>query len=155
MLQDPKIGLSWTPAIQSAEINYYAVLTQKTDLLRQIRETENSLSLLIGDQAHSYRPWQAGEPESSCNFSTGVGIQLLNNRADVHAAEMNLAQCFYGIETARSKFYPSITISGTGAFTNSGWCRYREPRQVVALSCWFIDPANLPEWPYHCRFEGG
>ena len=44
---------------------------------------------------------------------------MLNNRADVHAAEMNLAQCFYGIETARSKFYPSITISGTGAFTNS------------------------------------
>ena len=43
----------------------------------------------------------------------------LNNRADVHAAEMNLAQCFYGVETARSKFYPSITISGTGAFTNS------------------------------------
>ena len=33
---------------------------------------------------------------------------------------MNLAQCFYGVETARSKFYPSITISGTGAFTNSG-----------------------------------
>ena len=46
-------------------------------------------------------------------------MQLLNNRADVHAAEMALAQCFYGVETARSRFYPSITISGTGAFTNS------------------------------------
>ncbi len=99
--------------------NYYAVLTQKTDLLRQIRETENSLSLLIGDQAHSIARGKLETQSLPANFSTGVGIQLLNNRADVHAAEMNLAQCFYGIETARSKFYPSITISGTGAFTNS------------------------------------
>src|SRR3712207_7304900 len=33
------------------------------------------------------------------NFSTGVGIQLLSNRADVHAAEMSLAQCFYNVQT--------------------------------------------------------
>lgn len=44
---------------------------------------------------------------------------MLANRADVHYAEMSLAQCFYGVETARSKFYPNITISGSGAFTNS------------------------------------
>ena len=94
-------------------------MTQKTDLLRQIRETENSLSLLIGDQAHSIARGKLENQSLPATFSTGVGIQLLNNRADVHAAEMNLAQCFYGIETARSKFYPSITISGTGAFTNS------------------------------------
>ena len=109
-----------TPAIQSAESNYYSVLTQKTDLLRQIRETENSLSLLIGDQAHAIARGKLENQSLPTNFSTGIGIQLLNNRADVHAAEMSLAQCFYGVETARSKFYPSITISGTGAFTNSG-----------------------------------
>lgn len=33
---------------------------------------------------------------------------------------MQLAQCFYNVQTARSRFYPSITISGSGAFTNSG-----------------------------------
>lgn len=52
VLKDTKIGYRGT-SVQAAESNYYAVLTQKTDLLRQIRETENSLSLLIGDQAHS------------------------------------------------------------------------------------------------------
>ncbi len=45
---------------------------------------------------------------------------MLNNRPDVHAAEMKLAQCFYDTETARSRFYPNITISGTGAYTNNG-----------------------------------
>ncbi|MCD8202760.1 MAG: TolC family protein, partial [Prevotella sp.] len=52
-------------------------------------------------------------------FSTGIAIGMLNNRPDVHYAEMSLAQCFYDVKTARSKFYPSITISGSGAFTNS------------------------------------
>ena len=32
---------------------------------------------------------------------------------------MALAQCFYDVETARSRFYPSITVSGTAAFTNN------------------------------------
>ena len=44
---------------------------------------------------------------------------MLSNRPDVHYAEMSLAQCFYDVQTARSRFYPSITISGSGAFTNS------------------------------------
>ena len=47
-----------------------------------------------------------------------MGIQLLNNRADVHAAELSLAQCFYDVNQARSRFYPQITITGAGAFTN-------------------------------------
>ena len=32
---------------------------------------------------------------------------------------MNLAQCFYNVQTARSRFYPSLTISPSGTFTNS------------------------------------
>jgi outer membrane protein TolC len=30
-----------------------------------------------------------------------------------------LAGCFYNVETARSRFYPSLNIAGTGEFTNS------------------------------------
>ena len=118
VLKDAKMGYRAT-SVQAAESNYYSVLTQKTDLQRQIRETENSLSLLIGDQAHTIARGKLENQSLPASFSTGVGIQLLNNRADVHAAEMSLAQCFYAVETARSKFYPSLTISATGAFTNS------------------------------------
>ena len=32
---------------------------------------------------------------------------------------MSLAQCFYDVQQARSRFYPNITITGTGAFTNN------------------------------------
>ena len=39
--------------MQSAESNYYSVLAQSADLKRQIRETENSLSLLLGQPAQT------------------------------------------------------------------------------------------------------
>ena len=79
---------------------------------------ENSLSLLIGQPAQTIARGKLANQSLPNHFSSGVGIQLLNNRADVHAAEMSLAQCFYDINVARSRFYPNITISGTGAFTN-------------------------------------
>ena len=106
-------------SVQSAEANYYSVLAQAADLKRQIRETENSLSLLLGQQAQTIGRGKLENQSLPTEFSTGVGIQMLNNRPDVHYAEMTLAQCFYDTQAARSKFYPNITISGSGAFTNN------------------------------------
>lgn len=117
-LKDNKVGYRST-SVQSAEANYYSVQAQKADLKRQIREVENSLSLLLGQQAQAISRGKLDEQSLPTNFSTGIALQMLNNRSDVHYAEMSLAQCFYNVENARSKFYPSITISGSGAFTNS------------------------------------
>ena len=114
------LGRARSTSVQSAEANYYSVLTQTTELKRQVREVENSLSLLIGQPAQTIERGLLADQVLPEEFSTGIGIQLLANRADVHAAEMQLASCFYNVETARSRFYPSITISPSGAFTNSG-----------------------------------
>lgn len=117
-MKDNKVGYRST-SVQSAEANYYSVMTQKTDLVRQIREVENSLSLLLGQPAQTIGRGKLENQSLPSSFSTGVGLQMLANRPDVHYAEMNLAQCFYDVQTARSRFYPNITISGTGAFTNN------------------------------------
>ena len=106
-------------SVQSAEANYYSVLAQAADLKRQIRETENSFSLLLGQPAQTIGRGKLENQSLPTEFSTGVGIQMLNNRPDVHYAEMTLAQCFYDTQAARSKFYPNISISGSGAFTNN------------------------------------
>ena len=118
VLKDLGRGIRST-GVQSAEANYYAVEAKKTDLVRQIRETENALSLLMGQPAQSILRGRLENQALPTNLSTGIGIQLLANRPDVHAAEMQLAECFYGVETARSRFYPSLTIAPTGMFTNS------------------------------------
>ncbi len=117
-LKELRIGYRST-SVQSAEANYYAVLAQAADLRRQIRETENSLSLMLGQPAQAISRGKLEDQRLPSKFSTGIALNMLNNRPDVHYAEMALAQCFYNTQTARSKFYPNITISGSGAFTNN------------------------------------
>lgn len=114
-----QLGMARSTSVQSAEANYYSVQAQAIDLKRQIREMENSMSLLLNEPGHQIPRGKFSEQSLPTKFSAGVGIQLLSNRADVHAAEMALAQCFYDAETARSKFYPNINVSGTAMFTNS------------------------------------
>ena len=115
-----ELGRVKETGVQSAESNYYSVQAQAADLKRQIREMENSLSLLLGQPAQTISRGKLDSQSLPSEFSTGIGIQLLSNRPDVHYAEMSLAQCFYNTNQARSRFYPSITISGSGAYTNSG-----------------------------------
>lgn len=115
-----ELGRVKETGVQSAESNYYSVQAQAADLKRQIREMENSLSLLLGQPAQTISRGKLENQSLPSEFSTGIGIQLLCNRPDVHYAEMSLAQCFYNTNQARSRFYPSITISGSGAYTNSG-----------------------------------
>ena len=117
-MHENRIGYRST-AVQSAEAAYYQVQAQKVDLLRQVREMENSLSLLIGQQGQAIQRGSFEGQNLPTDLSVGVPVAMLNNRADVHASEMSLAQCFYDVETARSRFYPNITVTGTAAFTNS------------------------------------
>ena len=114
-----ELGRVRSTGVQSAEAAYLSMQTKANDFKRQIRSTENALCLLIG-QAGQQIPRSTLEQQSlPSEFATGVGVQLLQNRPDVHNAEMNLAACFHDIQTARSQFYPTITIGATGAFTNS------------------------------------
>ena len=114
-----ELGRARSTSVQSAEASYYSIQVQKATLKQQIREMENSMSLLLNEAGHQIPRGSFYNQSLPSQFATGVGLQLLSNRADVHAAEMQLAQCFYDTETARSRFYPNITISGNAMFTNS------------------------------------
>lgn len=127
-----QLGRYRSTSVQSAEASHYSVLTQIEDMKRQIREVENSLSLLIGQPAQTIKRGKLADQVLPSQFATGVGIQLLKNRADVHAAEMNLASSFYDVNTARSRFYPSLTITGTGSYTNSGGGMIVNPGKILA-----------------------
>ena len=121
------LGRARSTSVQSAEASYYQVQAQAVDLKRQIRELENSMSLLLNEAGHRIDRGTFYNQSLPQKFSAGVGIQLLSNRADVHAAEMALAQCFYDVETARSRFYPNITVSGNAMFTNSAGTMVMNP----------------------------
>ena len=114
-----QLGRARSTSVQSAEASYYQIQAQAVDLKQQIRELENSMSLLLNEAGHRIDRGSFYGQSLPQKFAAGVGIQLLTNRADVHAAEMALAQCFYDVETARSRFYPNINITGNAMFTNN------------------------------------
>lgn len=125
VLKDASRGVNETGVLQ-AKANLLSLQSQAVDLHRQIREVENSLSLLIGQPAQQIARGQLDQQALPENLSTGLPVQMLANRPDVHYAEMSLAGCYYDVQTARSRFYPQLTINATGAFTNNnggkgGW----------------------------------
>ena len=118
-------------SVLSAKANYLSVKASIPEIEHQIRETENSLSLLLAQAPTRIdRGTFAGQslPE---NLRTGVGIQVLANRPDVHAKEMALANCFYNVNKARSAFYPNITITGSAAWTNSSGMGIVNPGKML------------------------
>jgi len=114
-----KLGRMRSTSVQSAEAAYLSTQTQANDFRRQIRATENALSLLIGQAGQQIPRSTLSQQSLPQEFAIGVGVALLKNRPDVHNAEMQLASCFHDIQTARSQFYPSITIGASLAFTNA------------------------------------
>jgi efflux transporter, outer membrane factor lipoprotein, NodT family len=111
-------GRARSTSVQSAQSAYYSVQTRATDIKKQIREVENSLSLLMGEPVHSIARGALENQKLPSSFSGGIGVEILSNRADVHANEMALAQCFYNVNQVRGRFYPSLTITGTGGWSN-------------------------------------
>ena len=117
--QQFNLGRVRANAVHSAEAAYLSTQTQLNDFERQIRSTENALSLLIGQAGQQIPRSTLAAQSLPSEFAVGVGVALLQNRPDVHNAEMELASCFHDVQTARSRFYPNITIGVSAAFTNN------------------------------------
>lgn len=88
------------------------------DLKRQVRETENSLAVLLGRTPQAIERTTLDEQVMPEKLMAGVPLQLLENRPDVKMAEMTLAAAYYSTNQARAAFYPGLTITGTAGWTN-------------------------------------
>jgi NodT family efflux transporter outer membrane factor (OMF) lipoprotein len=113
-------GMTNKASISQTEANSYSIEASLFDLERQIREVENSMSLLLGSYPRTIERGSLDEQSSRIDFSVGVPAQLLANRPDVRGAELNLAMAHYTTNLARSAFYPTIKLGGTFGWQSSG-----------------------------------
>ena len=95
-------------------------VTQNIPLIRQnIAQTENGLSVLLGDYPHDIprgRPLidQVALPELP---PVGLPGEVLTRRPDVAQAEQTLAAADANIDVARKALYPSLTFGVSAAVT--------------------------------------
>jgi outer membrane protein, multidrug efflux system len=119
-------------SVQSAKANYYSVLSSAAELKRQIRSVENTLSLLVGQVPQTIQRSKIDDQNLPENLSVGVPVQLLSNRPDVYSAELALAACYYQKKQAQANFYPTLTLSGSGSWTNSSGMGIVNPGKILA-----------------------
>lgn len=114
-----KVGEETENAVTQARASLYELEATHNDLLRQQRETENSLCTLLGMTSRNLERNSLSEQQFPQTVSTGIPIRLLSKRPDIVQAEMTLANAYYSTNQARSAFYPNLTLTGSAGWTNS------------------------------------
>ena len=113
-------GHAYSPSVGQMEASLINVQIQRKQLLEQIHSLELTLCRLLNEEPHAVKrsPWE------SYTFSKwtveAIPAAQLSNRADVRAAERNVAIAFYQTNIAKAAFCPALSLSGLIGWTNNG-----------------------------------
>lgn len=105
-------------AVVQSEANQHAAEVLIPDLKQSIRETENAINILLGQGPGPIDRGELGTQTIPENIAVGVPSQLLQNRPDVRQAEFNFRVAFESTNLAKTYFYPSLTLTASGGFSN-------------------------------------
>ena len=100
-------------AVVQSEAQRYAAEVTIPDLKQRILETENALSILLGNDPAAIRRGRLTDQQPLTVLQTGVPVQLLANRPDVQQAELQFRYNFELSNVARASFYPTLSITAT------------------------------------------
>ena len=124
-------GMTTEAAVAQSRAVYHQVEASLIDLKRQVRETENALAVLLAKAPQSIDRGTLDEQVFPDDLTTGVPLQLLENRPDVKIAEMTLASAYYTTNQARAAFYPGLNITATAGWTNGSGVQVSNPGQFM------------------------
>lgn len=105
--------------IANSEATLRAAELQLPDLKQARREVENALSIMLAAPPDSIARGTFQAQQLGASLQTGLSAQLLANRPDVQQAEFAFRNAFELTNVARTYFYPTLSISGTGGFTTA------------------------------------
>jgi multidrug efflux system outer membrane protein len=105
-------------AVVQSEASRYGAEVTIPDLKQNIKETENALSIILGRAPGTIERSSIDSEVTISMLQTGVPAQLLANRPDVQEAEYSFRNSFEETNIARTYFYPSFTITGSGGLSS-------------------------------------
>jgi NodT family efflux transporter outer membrane factor (OMF) lipoprotein len=104
-------------AVMQSQANLYSAEVTLPDIKQNIRQTENTICLLLGRDPGSIARDTLGGEHVATDLRTGLPLQLLANRPDVQEAEFQLRFYTELTNVARTYFYPALTITGQGGIS--------------------------------------
>ena len=116
-------------ALAGQEAYRQAVEASVLALERQVLQTENALCVLLGTTPRTIDRSTLDAQRFPDSLAAGILLRLVDRRPDVRQCEAALAEAYYATNTARSAFYPSITLGGTAGWTNAAGAAISNPGQ--------------------------
>ncbi|MDX1758939.1 MAG: efflux transporter outer membrane subunit [Arenibacter algicola] len=101
-------------AVDQTAAQLYNAQALLIDIEKNIFRTENAFAILLGKPATHIDRSYLGNQTLTRDLNIGLPAHLLANRPDVLAAEFRLMNTFELTNVAKSSFYPSLTLTGTG-----------------------------------------
>jgi NodT family efflux transporter outer membrane factor (OMF) lipoprotein len=105
-------------AVMQSQANQYSAEVTLPDIRQNIRETENTISLLLGRNPGPISRDSLDHQKTIDTLQLGLPSQLLANRPDVQEAEFQLRYYAELTNVARTYFYPALTISAQGGLSS-------------------------------------
>ena len=112
-------GMTNEASISRTEANSCSIDASLHDLEYKLVQTQNALALLLGVTPQDFPRGELNGVDFKQELFIGVPAQLLSRRPDVQQAELELQLAFYNTNIAHADLYPSLTITGEGAFKGS------------------------------------
>ncbi|MDN3672817.1 efflux transporter outer membrane subunit [Flavobacterium branchiarum] len=104
-------------AVVQSQANKLSAQVSVPDLKRQIRETENAISILLGRTPDKIERTTLESQITASRINVGISSDLLKNRPDIQQAELKFRSAFEEVNIARANFYPSFTLTAEGGFS--------------------------------------
>lgn len=138
-------GRTTKAAVVQSDANYQSVLASITNLEVTRHDLNNTMSILLGTMPQQWAVAADATLEVPRMLVPGVPMLYLANRPDVNAAERGLASAYYATNSARAAFYPGLTITANGGFTNLLGSMIKNPGD------WFVQLAGSLTAPLFSR----
>jgi len=106
-------GVSTLLDVRQGEQLVYGAAETIPDAERQIEQTENQISFLLGKNPGSIsRSHLLTDQQTPPEVPAGLPSKLLERRPDIQAAEQNLVAANASIGVAKAAYFPQITLTG-------------------------------------------
>lgn len=124
-------GMVYSTAVNQLESSCLNVKTQIVDVKRNIRGVENAICRILAIPPQHIERNRWGSFTMPQLASGSISAQMLLYRPDIRLADYAMEEAFYNMQTARSAFYPSISLSGALGWTNSGGGAVINPGKIL------------------------
>ena len=124
-------GRVYSTAVNQLESSCLDVKTQIVDAKRNIRSVENDICRLLAITPQHIERSSWGSYVIPQIATEGISAQMLTLRPDVRLADYAMEEAFYNMQTARSAFYPGLSLSGIAGWTNSAGGDVINPGKIM------------------------